>query len=547
MKLLILTTDTKHHTFFINELSRFVDEVYVIYETKQLVKPYVTGPFFQEEQDEYEEGFFLNCPRVLSEDIRSQTRVYQTCNDDECISYIRKIQPDIIVSFGTGLLRSEVYQESRVCSLNVHRGYITEYRGLDSDLWALYNKEFDKIGVTIHYLNERLDAGGIVNQETINIDEKFEVFHIRYMTTLLATDMMKRILIDVSKTDLPPKSTSQKILGKYYSAMPLDKKQASKENLDLYFDDVQKGSPSATILLYHGVTKSKSKGIENYSHKHIEAEEFRDHMKYIRENLTPVSLREMSRILREEGPPEDCVAVTFDDSYKNVHDVALPILEEMSIPATFFITTGMVETSRKYWVDYLEDMISNTNSQEIQVELGKPRQFKVSSSEEKINCITEIKDFLKGVDLIRRTAVLEEVEEGTGYKEEGSPYTENYQNLSWDDVRRLDRSPLCEVGGHTVNHEIMSYLGDKELDREVNDCLAKLGEELERKIDLFSYPEGQEQHYNQKVIDKLNEAGITVSPSAIDGYNYRNEEPFHLKRIMVGYMEREFPWNVDNV
>ena len=271
-------------------------------------------------------------------------------------------------------------------------------------------------------------------------------------------------------------------------------------------------------------------------------------MRYIRDNLTAVSLREMSRLLREDGPlPEGCVAVTFDDSFKNVHDVALPILEETSVPATFFITTGMVETSRKYWVDYLEDMLNYAVRQEIQVKLDNVRRFKISNDEEKINCITEIKKFLKNVDSFCRTAVLEEIEKETGYVEQEPPYTENYQNLSWDDVRTLDRSPLCEVGGHTVNHEIMSYLSDEGLEREVDDCLTKLGEELERKIDLFSYPEGQEHHYSQKVIEKLKGSGITISPSAIAGYNYHNEDPFHLKRIMVGYMGCEFPWDMGNV
>ena len=39
-----------------------------------------------------------------------------------------------------------------------------------------------------------------------------------------------------------------------------------------------------TILLYHGVTDSKSKGIENFSGKHINAKEFSRQMLFIKEN-----------------------------------------------------------------------------------------------------------------------------------------------------------------------------------------------------------------------------------------------------------------------
>ena len=98
------------------------------------------------------------------------------------------------------------------------------------------------------------------------------------------------------------------------------------------------------ILLYHGVTESKSYGIENYSDKHISSTEFEKQMKFLKENKKVVSIRDIKK-------ESDSVAITFDDTFKNVKDVALPILKKYDIPATFFISTGFIGNNRNFWVD----------------------------------------------------------------------------------------------------------------------------------------------------------------------------------------------------
>ena len=65
------------------------------------------------------------------------------------------------------------------------------------------------------------------------------------------------------------------------------------------------------------------------------------------------------------------------------------------------------------------------------------------------------------------------------------------QNLSWEQIKEIDENPLFDIGGHTHNHEIMSYLSDAELASEIGTCLEQLEKNLGRKIYLFSYPEGQ--------------------------------------------------------
>ena len=69
-----------------------------------------------------------------------------------------------------------------------------------------------------------------------------------------------------------------------------------------------------------------------------------------------------------------------------------------------------------------------------------------------------------------------------------------------------------------------------------------LSEKLGSNVDSFSYPEGQEAHYNDEVISVLKKYGIKICPSAIDGVVDGADDNFNLKRIMVGFWGRKFPF-----
>ena len=78
------------------------------------------------------------------------------------VEYIKYLKPDLAIAFGVGLIKPYIFDIPKWGTINIHRGHIDSYRGLDSDLWALYNKEFNKIDVTIHYIDEHLDTGDIL-------------------------------------------------------------------------------------------------------------------------------------------------------------------------------------------------------------------------------------------------------------------------------------------------------------------------------------------------------------------------------------------------
>ena len=74
-------------------------------------------------------------------------------------------------------------------------------------------------------------------------------------------------------------------------------------------------------------------------------EYFLKQIKYIADHYNVISINELISGLKNESViPGNSVVITFDDGYRDVHDIALPILKKFKLPATVFVTAGSIET-----------------------------------------------------------------------------------------------------------------------------------------------------------------------------------------------------------
>ena len=223
MKIAILTTDTDHHRYFINRLHKHFNDVYIVFEKRKIKKDYKLGPFFAEEQKSFNKRFFKNIPSSLDASILKNTISCLSVNGPKPIQFLEKIKPDVCVSFGTGILREKILNIPSMGTINIHRGIIEKYRGLDSDLWAILNEDFESIGTTVHIVDSMLDTGPVISQKRYNLKKDDKIFHIQYYTTVISTDLLINALhILKEKGAIPAKGQDK--LGKYYTSMSLKDK-----------------------------------------------------------------------------------------------------------------------------------------------------------------------------------------------------------------------------------------------------------------------------------------------------------------------------------
>ena len=97
----------------------------------------------------------------------------------------------------------------------------------------------------------------------------------------------------------------------------------------------------SVILGYHGVAETRRR--DDLSMLLVAPERFRAQLELLRSaGFRFVTMAELARAGAGSRPAPGLAAITFDDGMRNNHDVALPILQELGIPATVYVTIGYI-------------------------------------------------------------------------------------------------------------------------------------------------------------------------------------------------------------
>jgi peptidoglycan/xylan/chitin deacetylase (PgdA/CDA1 family) len=96
---------------------------------------------------------------------------------------------------------------------------------------------------------------------------------------------------------------------------------------------------SAVVLMYHRF------GEDRFPSTSIRVEQFQAHLKYLKESgFAVVPLADVHAAINNGMPlPERAVAITIDDAYRSVYDVAFPLFKAYGYPFTVFVATNAVD------------------------------------------------------------------------------------------------------------------------------------------------------------------------------------------------------------
>ena len=83
-------------------------------------------------------------------------------NSTECVELLNAEQPEVIVVYGTAILKPHIFTKAKQVTLNMHTGLSPHYRGDSTLFWPIYYNDPDHLGVTVHKLVADVDGGDIV-------------------------------------------------------------------------------------------------------------------------------------------------------------------------------------------------------------------------------------------------------------------------------------------------------------------------------------------------------------------------------------------------
>jgi peptidoglycan/xylan/chitin deacetylase (PgdA/CDA1 family) len=99
------------------------------------------------------------------------------------------------------------------------------------------------------------------------------------------------------------------------------------------------------VLAYHNVVPD-GEAVPGMS-AHMPVSDFRRQLLWLAERADVVPLREV--LEDPAGARRPRVAITFDDGYRGALELAIPILDEHGLPATFFIAPGLLGAGSPWW------------------------------------------------------------------------------------------------------------------------------------------------------------------------------------------------------
>ena len=162
--------------------------------------------------------------------------VYYTIGTNSSTTYsiLDDISPDILVLGQTGIVGRKVLSIPTLGTLNAHPAILPYYRGIDCARWAIFNEEYDKIGVSVHWVNEWIDMGEIITTRKYNIvpNETLDSLNenLYDLCAIILADVISSLTSNGLVLSVPQKSE----IGKRYYKMPLGLEKITNNILSEY-------------------------------------------------------------------------------------------------------------------------------------------------------------------------------------------------------------------------------------------------------------------------------------------------------------------------
>ena len=294
--------------------------------------------------------------------------------------------------------------------------------------------------------------------------------------------------------------------------------------------------PALLVINYHRVGDPTADG---YDSALVEAtgDEFDAQVAVLKRRFPIVELPEVQEMVaRRIEVRHPCVLLTFDDGYRDNHDVALPILRAHGVRAAFFLTTKLVGSARIAWWDQVAFMLRRTRRTTIQLEYPQLARWDLSEVplERVIQEALRLCKKQEPVDLDRFVAGVELACDVARPNEGARMF------MSWDEARALVAAGMG-IGSHTHGHEFLARLSPEAQRDECGRSRDIIRENLGITVDALSYPFGSRASFSDVTYRCLEQTGYRTAFSYYGGINVPpvaerfNVERFNLDRSPLSH------------
>lgn len=289
-----------------------------------------------------------------------------------------------------------------------------------------------------------------------------------------------------------------------------------------------------TILAYHRVYDLGEEDGFPFDPELVSATpaDFRWQMQHVLRAGSPMTFARLAAVLDARADlPTHPIIVTFDDGHGDNFTRAFPVLRDLGIPATVFLSTGYVGKAGTFWFDRVVQLLYRAPRGKVcvpTVALDEQIGPDVASRRETAGRLLRV---LKAVPDAVRLCALRELEDALGgYPPPGDAALSGA--LTWDQVREMARAGI-EFGSHSVTHPVLTRLDDGSLADELALSRRTIEKEVGQAVTAVAYPVGGPEAFDERVVSASVRAGYRFGVSYVSGVNDGVPDPYRLRRLHV--------------
>lgn len=254
---------------------------------------------------------------------------------------------------------------------------------------------------------------------------------------------------------------------------------------------------------------------------------FEKQIRYLATNYSIISLDSLVDRIKKKQSLRGCVAITFDDGFKDNYTNAWPILKKYNVPATIFLLTGCIEDGKAPWFIKFRHAFMNTKKDHLYIDLeDETFSLPLHTSKQRFQASNRIMAYFKSCKNEERLRVLEEIFEKL--KAKNLDLLDDLM-LNWDQIKEMaDRG--ISFGAHTVTHPVLSRVSIETAKQELSISKATIESELMRPVTSCAYPFGGRGEYTSELFPILEEFQFNCAVTTEEGRNSLKTGIFELNR-----------------
>lgn len=291
-----------------------------------------------------------------------------------------------------------------------------------------------------------------------------------------------------------------------------------------------------TVLNYHRVTDLNTPDFDTFlPNVSATPHAFAEQMDYVSRHFNVVTMAELVAWLRKEHSlPRHPLLITFDDGYYDNYSEAYPILKARNLPATIFLATNQIGTSKPFFWDLVAYCFHHTNRNSADLPHAGTQ---VWNTENRDAVMLAWIDRLKSLPSDEIWKIVKRLPEQLGVAMPDDAFNGLY--MTWDHVREIASEDI-DIGAHTMSHPRLTLLPREQVREELGGSKRRIEEEIARPVLVFAYPFGLSADFSpeiEAVAVKVGfEAAFTLRSGPCSLLEARRA-PTAIRRIFVSHKD----------